>query len=179
MLKEILVTGGYGFIGSHFIRNAIANNYKIINIDKITYAANPLVISEFSNLPNLKNYKVDISHFDKLTNIFNKYSPIAVINFAAETHVDNSINDGNPFLQSNIIGTYNLLKLSFDHWRKSAIKEFKFIQISTDEVFGSLTDIGKFNELSPINPRNPYSASKASADHFVTPFKIHMDFLLS
>lgn len=170
MRQSIFVTGGYGFIGSHFIKKALFENYKVINIDKITYAANLNVIDEFKNTQHLKNYHFDIASSDQLTELFDEYRPIAVLNFAAETHVDNSINNGDAFIQTNIYGTYNLLKLSLNYWKKFNKPKFTFLQISTDEVFGTLGDSGSFNEDSPIRPRNPYSASKASADHFVHSF---------
>lgn len=170
MKQTIFVTGGYGFIGSHFIKKALYEKFTIINIDKISYAANINIVNEFKDIPYLKNYHIDISCLDPLKDVFNEYRPVAVLNFAAETHVDNSIHDGDPFMQTNIIGTYNLLRLSLEYWNKFNPQNFKFLQVSTDEVFGALGQSGFFNEDSPIMPRNPYSASKASADHFVNSF---------
>lgn len=158
---KILVTGGAGFIGSNFILYMLDKypNYKIVNLDALTYAGNLNNTKEFKSNNNytfvLGNIQ-DISAIEKAA-----YDCDAIINFAAESHVDNSINNPIPFLFTNIIGTVNIL----EYLKKE--KNKKFIQISTDEVYGSLDNDGFFTELSQIQPNSPYSASKASADHLV------------
>jgi dTDP-glucose 4,6-dehydratase len=157
----ILITGAAGFIGLNYIKYLLEKRItNFVVVDKFTYAANT---DEFLKL-KVAYEPVDIADVESLENIFKKYDISSVINFAAESHVDNSINDCMPFVNSNIIGTVNLLQLS----RKYSIK--KFLQISTDEVFGQVVSPGKFNEYSNLCPRNPYSASKASAEHFVNAF---------
>lgn len=165
---KILVTGGSGFIGSNFIHNFITNNpsSKVINIDLLSYAGNE------ENNKNLssKNYlhiKGDICSKDAVINIFKNYEVDAVINFAAESHVDRSINDPYIFIHSNIIGTYNLLEC-IKEYKEHFGKEILFHHISTDEVYGSLTmDDSSFTEAHKYYPNSPYSASKAASDHIV------------
>ena len=154
---KILVTGGAGFIGSHFIKYMLEKypEYKIINLDKLTYCANLHNLKEIENNLNYTFIKGDICDSELLEKNFNNLD--CIINFAAQTHVDNSIKDPKEFIKTNIEGTYNLLEFS----KKINIK--KYVQISTDEVYGSIKE-GCFNENSPIAPNNPYSASKASAD---------------
>ena len=157
----ILITGAAGFIGLNYIKYLLNNNQKdFVVVDKLTYAANT---KEFLKL-GVSFEKVDISNLMSLERIFDEYKIDSIINFAAESHVDNSIDDCTPFIASNIIGTVNLLQLA------RIYKVNKFLQISTDEVFGEVPAPGKFNEYSNICPRNPYSASKASAEHFVNAF---------
>tara|TARA_X000000950_G_scaffold281669_1_gene378903 strand:+ start:1463 stop:2455 length:993 start_codon:yes stop_codon:yes gene_type:complete len=164
--KILLVTGGYGFIGSHFIIHALKAGYKVVNLDKVTYAASEYVIRSFKNLPGLTNIVGNINDEDLCRSIFKKFSPSGLINFAAETHVDNSIKSAASFIDTNISGSHNLLKVSEEHYREKNEK-FRFLQVSTDEVFGSLGKNGTFDERSKIAPRNPYSATKAAADHLV------------
>jgi len=161
--KIILVTGGMGFIGSNFINTFVKKypNYLYVNIDLLTYVSNKKNIT-VNNSGNYAFEKVDIRNIKSLNKIFNKYSPTHIINFAAETHVDKSIENPSVFIETNIVGTHNLLTLA----KKYSLKRFH--QISTDEVYGSI--IGKnppFDEKSPLCPNNPYSASKASADMLV------------
>jgi dTDP-glucose 4,6-dehydratase len=152
----ILITGGAGFIGGNYVRY-IANEKPII-IDNLSYASNYDYIKDVGIF-----HHVDITNVDALTDVFDRYKNVidTVIHFAAESHVDNSIQNCTPFVDTNITGTVNLLNLCVKHNVK------KFVHMSTDEVFGSITYPGKFNENSPIAPRNPYSASKAAAEHFV------------
>jgi dTDP-glucose 4,6-dehydratase len=163
----ILVSGGCGFIGSNFIKQWILNsNEKIINIDKLTYASN-LQISKIKN-KNYFFYKSDIKNKKKISEILNKHNPRIIINFAAETHVDNSIKNPNIFFNNNVFSLLLFLQTIMKHYKN---KKYKFIQISTDEVFGSLTKLQKsFTELSQFKPNNPYSASKAAGDHLVRSF---------
>lgn len=158
----ILVTGGAGFIGLNFIHylQNIVLPHQLLIVDKLTYCSHGL---ELIKLKNIKIEVLDIGNKQYLESIFKKYPIDTVINFAAESHVDNSVKNLVPFIESNIIGTINLLQLAVQY------KVKKFIQVSTDEVFGQIQE-GSFDELSEINPRNLYSASKASAEHFVAAF---------
>ena len=166
MAETILVTGGAGFIGSNFIRLVLKNNdVKIINLDALTYAGNPENLRDIENDENYTFIHGRIQDFDLVSDIFKKYDISGVINFAAESHVDRSIMDARPFIDTNVNGTLVLL----DNARKYAVE--KFLQVSTDEVYGSLGEHGKFTEESPIRPNSPYSASKASADHLVMAYR--------
>ena len=167
-MKNLIVTGGAGFIGSNFIKRVINKKYNIINIDNLTYASN---INYLNNIKNKKNYffyKVNILEKEKIVKIFKKHKPLYIFNFAAETHVDNSIKNSLNFIDSNILGTHSLLN-SVLEIKNELDGNFKFIQISTDEVFGDVSN-HKFSTLEndAYNPSSPYSASKASADHLVT-----------
>ena len=168
MKKTYLVCGGAGFIGSHFIRSLLKDNYKIINLDLLTYAASLKNLSEFNKNKNYKFIKGNIGDKKKIKSILKKFKPDSIINFAAETHVDRSIDNPNTFINTNILCVYNLLNSSLEYWNKikKDKKEFKFLQISTDEVYGSVNK-GKTKELSLLSPSSPYSASKASADHLI------------
>lgn len=163
----VLVTGGCGFIGSNFINNWISNSKeKIINVDKLSYAAN-LKISKIEN-NNYLFLKCDIKNKKKISQILNKYQPRIIFNFAAETHVDNSIKNPNIFYENNIISLLTFIQTIMNNYKS---KKFKFIQISTDEVYGSLKKNEKsFTENSQYKPNNPYSASKAAGDHLVRSF---------
>jgi dTDP-glucose 4,6-dehydratase len=162
MARKILVTGGCGFIGSNFL-NIMVPKYrqtKFLNIDKLTYAGKP---ENIKNLKNLKNYnflKIDICNYTRLQQTIKKFNPEIVIHFAAESHVDNSIKSPGQFIQSNILGTYNILR--------SINKNIFLVHISTDEVYGHVIKNKSFSEITKYNPRSPYSASKASADHLVS-----------
>jgi dTDP-glucose 4,6-dehydratase len=174
MQNNILVTGGAGFIGFNFV-NYWHKNYKkdkIIIVDKLTYSSNKLSLNNLlkRNKNNKKLFfiKADISNEKKITLILQKYKINKIINFAAETHVDNSISDPKIFIQSNIIGTFNLLNCSMKYWNENNIKRTHFHHISTDEVYGALKKFEKkFTEKSKYNPSSPYSASKASSDLIV------------
>lgn len=161
---NVIITGGSGFIGSFAVNKYLKKGHKVLNIDKLTYASNSKRIKK-----NKKNYffiKSDISN-PSLYKVINKFNPNIIINFAAETHVDNSIKKPSKFIYSNIIGTYNLLEISKRIWLKNKKKNFKFIQISTDEVFGSVSNNKPFDEESNFRPNSPYSSSKASAELLV------------
>ncbi len=163
-MKTYLVTGGFGFIGSNFIRHVLdkQKDVEIINADKITYAANPENLEDYA--ANYKFYKADIADKTALSKVFLENKIDCVVNFAAESHVDRSIADPGIFIKTNVEGTLNLLELSLKH------NVGKFLQISTDEVYGSLGASGKFSEETPLSPRSPYSASKAAADMLVMSF---------
>ena len=168
LLKSILVTGGAGFIGSHFVRRITKNypNTKIVNLDLLTYAADLQNLDDISNFPNYEFIYGDINNFNFLQDLFRSHNFDSVVHLAAESHVDNSIKDPFSFAQTNIQGTLNLLEAVRRHWGNN-VQEKRFYHISTDEVFGSLTDEGKFSEKTAYDPRSPYSASKASSDHLV------------
>ena len=168
----ILVTGGAGFIGSNFVLNWLSTqNEGLINLDSLSYAAD---LNNLESISENKEYffiKGSIEDQNLIEKILEKYNPRAVINFAAETHVDRSIENPEIFMKTNIFGTFHLLNASLKFWKKISLddqKKFKFLHISTDEVFGSLSlEDEKSNELSPYKPNSPYSASKASSDHLV------------
>lgn len=160
---KILITGGAGFIGSNFVRYMLNkySEYKIINIDKLTYAGNLENLEGVIDNPNHCFVQGDISDRDLINSLLKKHSPDAVINFAAESHVDRSIEEPDVFVKTNIVGTHTLLHASLQNNVK------RFVQISTDEVYGSLGEDGYFTEETPLAPNSPYSASKASADLLV------------
>lgn len=176
-MKTILVTGGAGFIGSNFVKLMLEKylNYRIINVDALTYAGN---LENLKNINNKSNYtfiKVDIRDRKKIEDVFKEYDITSVVNFAAESHVDRSIEEPEIFLNTNIIGTQVLLDIAKGYWKINPedkyCKEYKdgvkFLQVSTDEVYGALGKTGMFVEDMPLMPNSPYSASKASADMIV------------
>lgn len=172
MTTNILVTGGAGFIGSNFIPYFLAKNknYKVINLDLLTYAANPDYLYQLHHNPNYVFVAGDICNRALVARLFKQYDIRGVINFAAESHVDNSIKNPERFLQTNIMGTFTLLDVAYKYWMtqpfswRTGYSHSRFHHISTDEVFGSLTDTGFFSETTPYAPNSPYSASKASSD---------------
>ena len=170
-MKNVLITGGAGFIGSHLVRYFVKKypNYNIINIDNLTYAGNLENLKEISDYPNYKFEKIDICDFKNIRKILEKYHIEAVINLAAESHVDRSIEDPFFFAKTNVMGTLSLLQACKNYWGKELNNKL-FYHVSTDEVYGSLGNKGLFNEKTPYNPHSPYSASKASSDHFVRAF---------
>lgn len=170
--KTILVTGGAGFIGSAIIRHIIkSSNNRVINVDKLTYAGNLESLNSIDNEPRYTFKKADICDSYEISQIFKLYKPDIVIHLAAESHVDRSIDGPAEFIQTNIIGTYNLLEVSRNYLKSLDSKKkklFRFHHVSTDEVFGDLgTEDHSFNEKTPYSPSSPYSASKASSDHLV------------
>lgn len=168
MNKTILITGGAGFIGSHVVRLFVLTypEYQIINLDALTYAGNLENLSDIESKPNYKFIKADIRDEAVINDIFTTYKPDAVIHLAAESHVDRSITDPNAFVNTNVIGTVNLLNAAKSIW-KDNYEGKRFHHISTDEVFGALGDTGYFTEETSYDPHSPYSASKAASDHFV------------
>ena len=176
--KNILVTGGSGFIGTNFIRHAlkIRPDWEILNLDALTYAGNPLNFDDL-NEDNRKSYKFvkgNIKDSQKLNEIFSQTNFHGVINFAAESHVDRSIAKPDEFIETNVTGTFRLLEASRKFCKST--RNFRFIHISTDEVFGSLGSDGYFTETTPYNPSSPYSASKASSDHLAKAYFCTYDF---
>lgn len=167
--RNILLTGGAGFIGSHVVRLFVNKypEYKIYNLDKLTYAGNLQNLTDLETKPNYEFIKGDITDQDFLQAIFEKHSFDSVIHLAAESHVDRSIKNPMEFILTNIIGTVNLLNVAKDFWKDSSRGDHLFYHISTDEVYGSLGEDGFFTETTSYDPQSPYSASKASSDHLV------------
>ena len=165
---KILITGGAGFIGSHVVRRFVLKypNYDIFNLDNLTYAGNLMNLVDIEGHKNYNFIKGDIKDRDFINQIFKKHNFDSVIHLAAESHVDRSISSPLNFVETNVIGTVNLLN-SFRNFNSIKPSINKFFHVSTDEVYGSLGEIGLFTESTPYDPRSPYSASKASSDHFV------------
>ena len=166
-VKKILITGGAGFIGSHLVRRFVRQypNYQIIVFDKLTYAGNLENLSDLETYSNFVFVKGDIVQEQEVEDVFKKYTITDVIHLAAESHVDRSIEGPMEFVMTNVVGTVNLLNTAKNFWKEYT--NHVFYHVSTDEVYGSLGEDGLFSELTPYDPRSPYSASKASSDHFV------------
>ncbi|WP_423208209.1 dTDP-glucose 4,6-dehydratase [Paracoccus yeei] len=165
---KILVTGGAGFIGSAVVRLAVRRGHEVVNVDALTYAANPANVAEAAESPLYHFEHVDIRDRAALDRVFAAHQPDAVMHLAAESHVDRSIDGPAAFIETNVIGTFNMLEAARHHWTGRGRPEgFHFHHISTDEVFGSLGETGQFTETTPYDPRSPYSASKAGSDHLV------------
>ncbi len=170
--KNILITGGAGFIGSHVVRFFVEKyaNYRIINLDKLTYAGNLSNLKDVEDKENYSFVKVDICDFDKILEVFTQYDITDVIHLAAESHVDRSIKDPFTFAETNVLGTLSLLQAAKEFWKEDYSKHL-FYHVSTDEVYGALEfDDTLFTEETPYDPHSPYSASKAASDHFVRAF---------
>lgn len=167
--KTLLVTGGAGFIGSAVVRQLINHSdYHVVNIDKLTYAGNLESLKEISDNSRYSFEQVDIGDKENISRIFKQYQPVGILHLAAESHVDRSISGPGEFIMTNIVGSYNLLECAREYYNDLVDKtQFKFVHISTDEVFGSLGDSGYFHEDTAYDPRSPYSASKASSDLLV------------
>ena len=167
-MKTILITGGAGFIGSCYVRRlAMRDDHRLVNLDKLTYAGNP------DSLPEAANHELiagDISDSSLVRQLLDRHQPQAIINFAAESHVDRSIDGPLSFVETNVLGTCRFLEEVRRYWGgldQVSGQAFRFLHVSTDEVYGSLGDTGTFTETTPYSPNSPYSASKASSDHFV------------
>lgn len=168
-----LVTGGAGFIGGNFVIDAVNKGIRIVNLDALTYAGNLDTLSPLRDDPNHRFVHGDIGDADLVASLLAEHRPDAVLNFAAESHVDRSIDGPAAFVQTNVVGTLALLEQVRDYWRGlegRAKDDFRFLHVSTDEVYGSLGDSGKFTEETPYAPNSPYSASKAASDHLVRAF---------
>ena len=168
-----LVTGGAGFIGGNFVLDAVQRNIKIINLDALTYAGNVDTLASLDNDPRHVFVQGDIGDAELVERLLRGHRPDAVINFAAESHVDRSIDGPAAFVQTNVVGTLSLLEKSRDYWKSldaAGRDAFRFLHVSTDEVYGTLGETGKFTEETPYAPNSPYSASKAASDHLVRAF---------
>jgi dTDP-glucose 4,6-dehydratase len=165
---RIIVTGGAGFIGSNLVRSLILSGETVLNLDKLTYAGNLKSLEDVSGSPNYSFAQVDIVDREAVQNVIDSFCPDAVMHLAAESHVDRSIEKPSQFIETNVIGTFNLLQASLRYWKTLSALEadrFRFLHVSTDEVYGSLGSTGYFTEVTPYDPHSPYSASKASSDH--------------
>ncbi len=172
-MQTWLVTGGAGFIGGNFVLDAVASGVRVINLDVLTYAGNRDTLSSLDGDDRHVFVQGDIGDRALVAKLLAEYRPSAVVNFAAESHVDRSIDGPAAFVQTNVVGTLALLEASRDYWKAldGAAKDgFRFLHVSTDEVYGSLGDTGKFTETTPYAPNSPYSASKAASDHLVRAF---------
>jgi dTDP-glucose 4,6-dehydratase len=168
--QPILITGGCGFIGSNLVKLALKKGYAVVNIDKLTYAGNRDSLSDVETHPGYRFVQGDICDRPLVQRILEEHHPAGIIHLAAESHVDRSIDGPEEFIQTNIVGTHRLLAAARNFWKSLPEPEkgsFRFLHVSTDEVFGSLGSEGFFNESTPYDPRSPYSASKASSDHLV------------
>ncbi len=167
-MKTIIVTGAAGFIGCNFVRLALGRGYRVVGYDALTYAGHRENLEGLG--PNFTLVTADIRSKEAFGKTLKEFKPSAVLNFAAESHVDRSIEDPLLFVETNVLGTANLLNLALEYWQSlggAARDDFRYLQVSTDEVYGSLGDTGKFSEATPVDPRSPYSASKTGADHLV------------
>jgi dTDP-glucose 4,6-dehydratase len=167
---RVLVTGGAGFIGSHMVCRLLDEGCDVLNIDKLTYAGSLDNLADHQDHRRHRFEKTDICDQAGITRLFADFRPDAVIHMAAESHVDRSIDGPQIFIETNIVGTHNMLKAAYDYWRSltGPVREaFRFVHLSTDEVFGALGEKGFFNEHSPYQPNSPYAASKASSDFLV------------
>jgi dTDP-glucose 4,6-dehydratase len=167
-LERYLVTGGAGFIGSAFVRRAIRDGHQVLNLDKLTYAGSLHSVAEVSGEPGYEHVRGDIGDRELVRALLARFRPTAIVHLAAESHVDRSIDAPAAFIETNVVGTFALLAEALEHWRTLPGDEadrFRFVHVSTDEVFGSLGPAGRFDEESPYRPNSPYSASKAAADH--------------
>ena len=172
--QTILLTGGNGFIGTNLVRLLVKSGQcRVFNLDVLTYAANPLSLADLGGNPDYVFVKGSITNRELVASLFKQYQPVGVLHLAAESHVDRSIVNAEDFIQANVIGTYTMLEAARVYWNglTGEVKQaFRFLHVSTDEVFGSLGADGYFTEETPYAPNSPYSASKASSDHFVRAF---------
>jgi dTDP-glucose 4,6-dehydratase len=171
-MKKILVTGGAGFIGGNFVRLMLLERteVEILNLDLLTYAGNPETLADLAADPRYRFAQGDIGDHALITRLLAEFQPDAIVNFAAESHVDRSIDGPGVFIQTNVLGTFNLLNGARGYWNELGAQRkagFHFLHVSTDEVYGSLGAEGKFREETPYAPNSPYSASKAASDHLV------------
>ena len=172
-MKTWLVTGGAGFIGGNFVLDAVRRGVRIVNLDALTYAGNLDTLASLDGEAGHLFVHGDIGDRELVESLLREHRPDAVVNFAAESHVDRSIDGPGAFVQTNVVGTLNLLECARDYWRSlDGTKQdgFRFLHVSTDEVYGSLGETGKFTEQTPFAPNSPYSASKAASDHLVRAF---------
>jgi dTDP-glucose 4,6-dehydratase len=173
-MQTLFVTGGAGFIGGCFVRQLVAEHTtRVVNLDKLTYAGNLASLAAVMDDPWHIFVRGDIGDDELVSHLLRTYRPTAIVNFAAESHVDRSIDGPRQFLHTNVVGTFELLSAAYNYWRELAgeqRQQFRFLHVSSDEVYGSLSSTGKFTESTPYAPNSPYAASKAAADHFVRAF---------
>jgi dTDP-glucose 4,6-dehydratase len=172
-METLLVTGGAGFIGANFVLQAVADGLRVVNLDKLTYAGNLDTLASLEGSDRHLFVQGDIGDRALVARLLAEHRPQAIVNFAAESHVDRSIDGPAAFVETNVVGTLGLLEGARDYWRglEGAAREgFRFLHVSTDEVYGSLGAEGKFSETTPYAPNSPYSASKAASDHLVRAF---------
>jgi len=172
-MQTWLVTGGAGFIGGNFVLEAVASGRRVVNLDALTYAGNLDTLASLQGHPAHLFVHGDIGDRERVSRLLAEHRPAAILNFAAESHVDRSIDGPAAFVQTNVVGTLNLLECARDYWRSldgQAREGFRFLHVSTDEVYGSLGERGLFTEDTPYAPNSPYSASKAASDHLVRAF---------
>jgi len=172
-METLLVTGGAGFIGANFVLQAIADGLRVVNLDKLTYAGNLDTLASLEGSERHVFVQGDIGDRALVARLLAEHRPRAIVNFAAESHVDRSIDGPAAFVETNVVGTLGLLECTRDYWRALegvARTAFRFLHVSTDEVYGSLGDQGQFTESTPYAPNSPYSASKAASDHLVRAF---------
>ncbi len=172
-MKTLLVTGGAGFIGGNFVLQAVADGLTVVNLDKLTYAGNLDTLKSLEGNPRHVFVRGDIGDRALVSRLLAEHEPDAILNFAAESHVDRSIDGPAAFVETNVVGTLALLECARDWWKTldgAARERFRFLHVSTDEVYGSLGATGKFTEDTPYAPNSPYSASKAASDHLVRAF---------
>lgn len=165
---RFLVTGGAGFIGSAFVRRAVHDGHHVLNLDKLTYAGSLLSLAEIAESRAYEHVRGDIRDRALVRAVLARFQPTAIMHLAAESHVDRSIDEPGAFIETNVVGTFALLAEALDYWQTlpaSGASRFRFVHVSTDEVFGSLGPTGQFDEQSPHQPNSPYAASKAGADH--------------
>jgi dTDP-glucose 4,6-dehydratase len=173
-MNTLFVTGGAGFIGANFVLQAVADGLQVVNLDKLTYAGNLDTLSTLEGNSRHAFIHGDIGDRALVACLLREHRPRAIINFAAESHVDRSIDGPAAFVETNVVGTLGLLECARDYWREMSVEHkagFRFLHVSTDEVYGSLGDEGKFTESTPYAPNSPYSASKAASDHLVRAFR--------
>jgi len=168
-MKKVIVTGGSGFIGSNLVKFLLNKNYFVINVDKLSYSANPYNLKKLKGIKNYRFFKQDINNRKEMLKLLFRFNPVVIFNLAAETHVDRSIDDPENFIKTNILGVYNLLE-ALKKYLKKGNKKIKLVHISTDEVYGDIKKGKRSNENYYYNPSSPYSASKASADHLIKSF---------
>ncbi|WP_440222318.1 dTDP-glucose 4,6-dehydratase [Dokdonella sp. MW10] len=173
-MKTLLVTGGAGFIGGNFVLDVLGlGGYRIVNLDALTYAGNPDTLASVDGRDDYRFVHGDIGDRERVAALLAEHRPDAIVNFAAESHVDRSIDGPAAFVQTNVVGTLALLECALAYWRGLPLDRqdgFRFLHVSTDEVYGSLGPVGRFTEESPYQPNSPYSASKAASDHLVRAF---------
>ena len=167
-MKRLIITGGAGFIGSNLVRRMLSQGFQVLNFDSLTYAGNLASLADVAQHANYRFARVDITDLEQVVQAINEFQPDGIMHLAAESHVDRSIDGPQQFIQTNVVGTGNLLQAALEYWRGlvgDRQTNFRFLHVSTDEVYGSLGSEGKFTETTPYDPHSPYSASKAASDH--------------